>query len=297
MSASSATSRSARTCRSPSCSASTTRSSSPPARRTTGRSASRATTCPAWSDRRRSSAGITAIPISPISHPPLDGPGAVVIGNGNVALDVARILAKTGDEFAGSDIVGHALDRARRPRDHETITILGRRGPHQIAMTPKELGELGHLDARGAARRSRRPAARGATTPRSIPGLRKSVTHLRDFATVDRRQADHDRLRFLRHAGRDRRRRQGRARDRRAHRDSTPTAARDGTGETYADPRRRWSSAASAIAPRRSRACPMTPSSAASPMTRGGSAPASTRSAGRGAGRPARSAPTAPTAS
>src|SRR3546814_13100046 len=40
--------------------------------------------------------------------PPLDAPGVAVIGNGNVALDVARILAKTPAEFAGSDIVAHA---------------------------------------------------------------------------------------------------------------------------------------------------------------------------------------------
>ena len=78
--------------------------------------------------------------------PPLDGTHAAVIGNGNVALDCARILSKTRHEFEGSDIVGHALDAL----DHSairTITILGRRGPHQIAMTPKELGELGHLEA------------------------------------------------------------------------------------------------------------------------------------------------------
>ena len=40
--------------------------------------------------------------------PALDGSGAIVVGAGNVALDVARILAKTGDEFTGSDIVTHA---------------------------------------------------------------------------------------------------------------------------------------------------------------------------------------------
>src|SRR6478672_159373 len=78
--------------------------------------------------------------------PPLDGADAVVIGNGNVALDCARILSKTRSEFEGSDIVGHALDALESSRI-QTITILGRRGPYQIAMTPKELGELGHLEA------------------------------------------------------------------------------------------------------------------------------------------------------
>jgi hypothetical protein len=77
--------------------------------------------------------------------PPLDGTHVVVIGNGNVALDVARILSKTRLEFGGSDIVSHALDALEQAHTEE-VTILGRRGPHQIAMTPKELGELGHLE-------------------------------------------------------------------------------------------------------------------------------------------------------
>src|SRR5690349_11690345 len=78
--------------------------------------------------------------------PPLDGTHAVVIGNGNVALDCARILSKNRHEFEGSDIVGHALEALDRSAIR-TITILGRRGPHQIGMTPKELGDLGHLEA------------------------------------------------------------------------------------------------------------------------------------------------------
>ena len=77
--------------------------------------------------------------------PDLGGAHAVVIGNGNVALDVARILAKTRGEFVGSDIVGQALEALSASRVAR-ITILGRRGPHQIAMTPKELGEMAHLE-------------------------------------------------------------------------------------------------------------------------------------------------------
>ena len=46
-------------------------------------------------------------------NPPLGGTHAAVIGNGNVALDCARILSKTRHEFEGSDIVGHALDCTR----------------------------------------------------------------------------------------------------------------------------------------------------------------------------------------
>jgi NADPH-dependent glutamate synthase beta subunit-like oxidoreductase len=115
-------------------------------------------------------------------NPPLDGNNIVVIGNGNVALDVARICSKTRAEFAGSDIVAHALDALDRAAT-ESITILGRRGPHQIAMTPKELGELGHL-ARAT------PAVDGRDLPELAadallePGMRKSVTHLREFAAI-----------------------------------------------------------------------------------------------------------------
>jgi NADPH-dependent glutamate synthase beta subunit-like oxidoreductase len=115
--------------------------------------------------------------------PPLTGPGAVVVGNGNVALDVARILAKTRDEFVGADIVNHALNALDRS-GIKRVSILGRRGPHQIAMTPKELGELGHL-ARAT------PLVDPADLPPEDddavlePGMRKSVSHLREFARGD----------------------------------------------------------------------------------------------------------------
>jgi len=113
-------------------------------------------------------------------NPPLHGPGAVVVGAGNVALDVARILAKSSEEFAGSDIVGHALDHLGTAT-HDTITILSRRGPHQIAMTPKELSELGHL-ARAVPRVDPADLPSIDADAALEPGLRKSVSHLREFA-------------------------------------------------------------------------------------------------------------------
>ena len=114
--------------------------------------------------------------------PPLGGPGAVVVGNGNVALDVARILSKTREEFAGSDIAGHALEALVQSRIAR-ITLLGRRGPHQIAMTPKELGELGHLSR---AQPHVDPADLPDPGADSLlePGMRKSVGHLREFAAA-----------------------------------------------------------------------------------------------------------------
>ncbi|MGE0283794.1 MAG: FAD-dependent oxidoreductase [Rhizobiaceae bacterium] len=114
--------------------------------------------------------------------PDLSGKNAVVIGNGNVALDVARILAKTRAEFAGSDIVSHALDTLEGSHI-EHITILGRRGPHQIAMTPKELGELGHL-VRATPRVDPADLPEESEDALLEPGQRKSVTHLRNYAAL-----------------------------------------------------------------------------------------------------------------
>ena len=114
--------------------------------------------------------------------PDLSGSTAVVIGMGNVALDVARMLAKTPVELEGSDIVSHAWD-ALQASNIERIVILGRRGPHQIMMTPKELGELGQLE-RAA------PHIHPADLPEEVedamlePGLRKSVNLLRDYAAT-----------------------------------------------------------------------------------------------------------------
>jgi ferredoxin/flavodoxin---NADP+ reductase len=69
---------------------------------------------------------------------------AVVVGNGNVALDVARMLALTPDELAVTDVADHALE-ALRESAIEEIVVLGRRGPAQAAFTNPELRELADL--------------------------------------------------------------------------------------------------------------------------------------------------------
>ena len=67
-----------------------------------------------------------------------------LVGNGNVAMDVARILLASPDELAKTDIAEHALATLRQNRVQEVI-LLGRRGPAQAAFSPKEIEEIAEL--------------------------------------------------------------------------------------------------------------------------------------------------------
>jgi ferredoxin--NADP+ reductase len=69
---------------------------------------------------------------------------AVVIGNGNVATDLARMLALTRDELETTDTAEHAIDVLGKSKVRE-IVVLGRRGPAQAAFTNPELRELGEM--------------------------------------------------------------------------------------------------------------------------------------------------------
>ena len=70
---------------------------------------------------------------------------AVVIGNGNVAADVTRLLTRSPDELERTDVADHALAALRESRVREVV-VLGRRGPAQAAFTSAELRELGHME-------------------------------------------------------------------------------------------------------------------------------------------------------
>ncbi len=74
----------------------------------------------------------------------LDVERAVIVGNGNVAIDVARMLALTPEELAPTDTTDAAID-AIAGCGLKEIVMLGRRGPAQAAFTPPELQELGEL--------------------------------------------------------------------------------------------------------------------------------------------------------
>jgi len=78
-------------------------------------------------------------------HFDLSGERAVVIGNGNVALDVARALVMDPDELDRTDIAAHAVEALRNSNIQEVV-VVGRRGPVQAAYTNPELLALGRLD-------------------------------------------------------------------------------------------------------------------------------------------------------
>jgi len=71
---------------------------------------------------------------------------AVVIGQGNVAVDICRILAKTPEELEATDITDYALD-ALKKSNIKKIYMVGRRGPVQAKFTEVEIRELGTLDS------------------------------------------------------------------------------------------------------------------------------------------------------
>src|SRR3954452_3778653 len=110
---------------------------------------------------------------------------AVVIGNGNVAADVTRLLTRSVDELARTDVADHALEALRESRIEEVV-VLGRRGPAQAAFTSAEMRELGHMD--GVDLRVRPdeveldPISREWLAGEGTFTARKNVELLREFA-------------------------------------------------------------------------------------------------------------------
>ncbi|MEJ2666139.1 MAG: FAD-dependent oxidoreductase [Deinococcales bacterium] len=75
---------------------------------------------------------------------PLDAESVAVVGVGNVAVDVARVLSKSVDELAETDMADYAIEHLRTSRVTD-VYMLGRRGPAEAKFTTKELRELGEL--------------------------------------------------------------------------------------------------------------------------------------------------------
>jgi len=126
---------------------------------------------------------------------------AVVIGNGNVAADVTRMLTLGASELERTDVADHALGSLRESSVEEVI-VLGRRGPAQAAFTSAELRELGRLpgvDIR-ADDVELDPVSRRWLAEQGTFTARKNVELLREFAGRPARPRGRRRivLRFLR---------------------------------------------------------------------------------------------------
>ena len=128
----------------------------------------------------------------------LTAQGVAVVGVGNVALDVARILVKTPEELHGSDIAAHALS-ALEHSPVKDVWILGRRGPAQAAFTTKELREFGELDASEPVVKPAEIALTEAEEAAITDNVKKkNVEVLRDFAAREPEGKDRRvHLRFL----------------------------------------------------------------------------------------------------
>ncbi|WP_199549436.1 FAD-dependent oxidoreductase [Streptomyces sp. N35] len=108
---------------------------------------------------------------------------AVVIGVGNVAVDVTRILARGADELTGTDMPGAALAALADSRVRD-VHMVGRRGPSQAKFTTKELRELGSLaDAEVVVDPAELALDPLYADPSGLPGVnRRNVEALRAFA-------------------------------------------------------------------------------------------------------------------
>lgn len=127
---------------------------------------------------------------------------AVVIGNGNVAIDVARMLVLDPEELAATDTADHAIAALAHSEVREVV-LLGRRGPAQAAFTNPELRELAELRRAGVevdtADMELDDASARWLEQHGDPTSKRNVELLREFAQAGPKDASHRIvLRFLR---------------------------------------------------------------------------------------------------
>ena len=129
--------------------------------------------------------------------PDLNTPAVCVIGNGNVAIDVTRVLVKTPAEMATSDLADHAA-QAIHAAPIRDVYIIGRRGPAQAKFTNKELGEMGELeDCAALVDPAQLPAAvAGEMSDRDRRQREKNLATLRAFPSAPE-PAKHKRVHFV----------------------------------------------------------------------------------------------------
>ena len=118
--------------------------------------------------------------------PPLDTKSVVVIGVGNVAVDVARVLTKTPAEMATTDLTDYAAE-AIHAAPIADVHMVGRRGPAQAKFSNVELREMGHLEDCA-------PVIDASVIPEAVPGdvserdarlIERNLGTLREFTSLD----------------------------------------------------------------------------------------------------------------
>ncbi len=124
---------------------------------------------------------------------------AVVVGQGNVAMDVARILCKTPDELKITDMTAYALEALAKSKI-KTVHLIGRRGPLQAAFTPAEMKEMGELqdcdpivDPKDL---ELNPESQKELEDQSLPIRKKNLEILKEYA---KRSASNKNKKFIVH--------------------------------------------------------------------------------------------------
>ncbi|HEY6727300.1 MAG TPA: FAD-dependent oxidoreductase [Polyangiaceae bacterium] len=126
----------------------------------------------------------------------LSTPRAVVVGLGNVAMDVARVLIQMPASLASTDITDYALEALSKSQVREVV-LLGRRGPAEAAFSPREIQDIDELE--GVELTIDQPESTLALDATSFSGdARKNVEFLQSVALRTQREAPRRvRLRFL----------------------------------------------------------------------------------------------------
>ena len=117
--------------------------------------------------------------------PELRGPGIAVIGNGNVAVDVVRVLSRIRSEMRKTDIADYAMEKIEAS-DYTDIHMIGRRGPAQASFTTAELRELGDMERTVAiVDASQVPDEVKVDDPKQQKKMEKIVDTLRSYSEND----------------------------------------------------------------------------------------------------------------
>lgn len=117
--------------------------------------------------------------------PELRGPGIAVIGNGNVAVDIVRVLCRERAEMRKTDITEYAM-KTIEDSEYTDVYMLGRRGPVQASFTTAELRELGDMEGTvPVVDAEQLPESFSVPDPKQQKKMEKIVDTLREYSSRD----------------------------------------------------------------------------------------------------------------